>query len=615
MRNRSSVLKVLTAITAFCLVIMFHQSAYADTDGIIQVNVTYGQTEARSMLADINTFRTGDSAWTWNTDSTDKIWYSDLGELTYDYELEKVAMQRAAELALLYSHTRPDGTGFYTAYPAYYAFSYRAENIAIGYDCLDNAQDAFELWKEDYEVFDGQGHRRNMLHPELTSIGIGYAYFDDEYGRTHLWVQEFSNKIVDTEDPGANDFESVVDVDTTEKQGLYDNNSYTLANGGKIYKSGSFKYGITTDGDCVITGCTAKGKITIPDSIDGYTVSHLAKELFYDKENITSIYIPSTVKAPDEYDYVFSYCYDLTEITVDPSNPELISVDGVLYTKDMARLITYPCRRDGLVYHVPAGVVSIDCTSMASADYLRNLYLDNMDTTWSTYTFYGDDSLTVYYKKDGYAEDYAKYYTELFTEYDALDEQPSFKPLCNSHDWGTAYITDIKAGCGLKGAKSLHCTKCGAIKEDSVKYSSKKPHNYSPWYNVKKATETAAGKKTHVCLTCGRSETKTIAKLAPTLPAVKITAPKAYKKAATVKWKKLSKAKLKKIKKIEIQYSKDKTFKTGVKKKYVKANETSEKITKLTSQSTYYVRIRAYTKSGGKVHVSKWSATKSFAVK
>ena len=99
------------------------------------------------------------------------------------------------------------------------------------------------------------------------------------------------------------------------------------------------------------------------------------------------------------------------------------------------------------------------------------------------------------------------------------------------------------------------------------------------------------------------------------LPAVKISKPKAAKKSATIRWKKVSKKNLKKIKKIEIQYSMDKSFQTGVKKKYVKAKKTSQKITKLTSKKKYYVRIRAYTSSGGVIHVSKWSKTKTVKAK
>ena len=140
-------------------------------------------------------------------------------------------------------------------------------------------------------------------------------------------------------------------------------------------------------------------------------------------------------------------------------------------------------------------------------------------------------------------------------------------------------------------------------------------HESAEWKVTKAATEIAAGEKTRTCSECGFTETQAIAQLAPTLPSVKITKPKATKKSATVKWKKISKKNLKKIKKIEIQCSPDKTFKTGVITKYANAKKTSIKIKKLKAKKTYYVRLRAYTNSGGAVHVSKWSATKNVKVK
>ena len=140
-------------------------------------------------------------------------------------------------------------------------------------------------------------------------------------------------------------------------------------------------------------------------------------------------------------------------------------------------------------------------------------------------------------------------------------------------------------------------------------------HKYSKWATTKAATEIAAGKQERVCSVCGSKEIREIAQLSPTLKAVKISNPKAAKKSATIKWKKVSKANLKKIKKIEIQYSTDKNFRKNVISKKVSAKKTSYKLTKLKSKKKYYVRIRAYTKKKGVVHVSKWSAKKPFKTK
>lgn len=117
------------------------------------------------------------------------------------------------------------------------------------------------------------------------------------------------------------------------------------------------------------------------------------------------------------------------------------------------------------------------------------------------------------------------------------------------------------------------------------------------------------------CPVCGFTETATIAMLKPSLKTVKIVKPAAGKKSATVKWKKISKKDLKKIKQVQIQYSLDKNFKKGVKTKYASAKKTSLKITGLKKGKKYYIRIRAYTKSGKKAHISKWSAKKTVKAK
>ena len=83
--------------------------AFAD-NYTVEAEGTYGQTAARGMLAMINEFRTGSEAWYWNSSNTAKEQATNLKELTYDYHLEKLAMQRAAEIAFSYSHTRTTGS-------------------------------------------------------------------------------------------------------------------------------------------------------------------------------------------------------------------------------------------------------------------------------------------------------------------------------------------------------------------------------------------------------------------------------------------------------------------------------------------------------------------------
>lgn len=200
-RQICSVLMILMIIfTSLPLGVM---EAEAETPPV-KIKVTYGQTEARAMLADINAFRTSETdAWCWDmSDNTKQPCLTT--ELEYDYELERVAMQRAAEIALSYDHTRPNGKACFTAYPS--GYSGKGENIAAGYG---SAAEVFDGWKEENESYAGQGHRRNMLSAKFKAVGIGHVV----YQGCHYWVQEFGDRVKNGAASGANDDTQIVDVD------------------------------------------------------------------------------------------------------------------------------------------------------------------------------------------------------------------------------------------------------------------------------------------------------------------------------------------------------------------------------------------------------------------
>ena len=200
-RQICSVLMILMIIfTSLPLGVMEAEAATPP----VKIKVTYGQTEARAMLADINAFRTSETdAWCWDmSDSTKQPCLTT--ELEYDYELERVAMQRAAEIALSYDHTRPNGKACFTAYPSGYRGM--GENIAAGYG---SAAEVFDGWKEENESYAGQGHRRNMLSAKFKAVGIGHVV----YQGCHYWVQEFGDRVKNGAASGANDDTQIVDVD------------------------------------------------------------------------------------------------------------------------------------------------------------------------------------------------------------------------------------------------------------------------------------------------------------------------------------------------------------------------------------------------------------------
>ena len=153
----------------------------------VSISVQYGQTEARTILNMINEMRTSSTdAWYWKQDDTTKTYCTNLQPLQYDYDLEKTAMQRAAEIAIIYSHTRPNNKDTFSAfYENSVYYTYAGENIAAGYGSADSVNDG---WREDNELYAGQGHRRNMLNSKFNCVGIGHVY----YNGFHYWVENFA---------------------------------------------------------------------------------------------------------------------------------------------------------------------------------------------------------------------------------------------------------------------------------------------------------------------------------------------------------------------------------------------------------------------------------------
>ena len=195
----------------------------------VNISVEYGQTEARTILDMINEARTNSEyTWYWNMDDTTKTYCTDLKELKYDYDLERVAMKRAAEIALSYDHERPMGGYAWDTYKQEnISYRYAGENIAAGQTTASQVNFG---WREDDKTYAGQGHRRNMLSSDYNCVGIGHVY----YNRTHYWVEVFANRPeINTTEIPANDSIKTVSVSVDKKKikkvdVTFDQDSYSL---------------------------------------------------------------------------------------------------------------------------------------------------------------------------------------------------------------------------------------------------------------------------------------------------------------------------------------------------------------------------------------------------
>lgn len=160
----------------------------SSTKAQTETEISTEDPEIQQMAALTNEFRTGNEAFYLNSDNrTTTSHVGKLGTLRLDSDLCRAAAIRAKETATSFSHTRPDGRScFSVAEDLSISYSYIGENIAAG---NETAQGTFLQWKEDDKPYSGQGHRRNMLKPEFTRIGIARYYKPNDPDRyNYYWV-------------------------------------------------------------------------------------------------------------------------------------------------------------------------------------------------------------------------------------------------------------------------------------------------------------------------------------------------------------------------------------------------------------------------------------------
>ena len=94
-----------------------------------------------------------------------------LADLEYNEELQDAADLRAQESSILFSHSRPNNTNFDTVVDI--DFKCLGENLIKSDDINVNAEKLIEAW------MDSEGHRRNILTEEYTSMAVGVYKTDN----------------------------------------------------------------------------------------------------------------------------------------------------------------------------------------------------------------------------------------------------------------------------------------------------------------------------------------------------------------------------------------------------------------------------------------------------
>lgn len=110
-----------------------------------------------------------------------------LDELWYSARVHEVCEVRAEELSSYYSHNRPDGTKFNTAFKELgVSYSVCGENIAYGRNMFETPEEVFQAWMK------SDSHRENILYPDYECCAFGLSILKVGKDTYYYWTQEFA---------------------------------------------------------------------------------------------------------------------------------------------------------------------------------------------------------------------------------------------------------------------------------------------------------------------------------------------------------------------------------------------------------------------------------------
>ena len=83
---------------------------------------------------------------------------------------------------------------------------------------------------------------------------------------------------------------------------------------------------------------------------------------------------------------IFKRSLSLTSIIVDPENQYFKSIDGVLFTKDVTTLLSYPINNPRSTYTAPENTITLSMDSMVRIINLKNLIFNKALQTIKTWS-------------------------------------------------------------------------------------------------------------------------------------------------------------------------------------------------------------------------------------
>ena len=134
-----------------------------------------------------------------------------------------------------------------------------------------------------------------------------------------------------------------------------------------------YKYDVYKD-YVKITEYIGKDEVVIvPSELEEKEVKEIEEQAFKDKEgrNIKEVVLPNTITTMTQYS--FNKLTTLEKISFNGQNPNFVYEDGIIYSKDMKQIITYPSKLSKKEYKIPDTVTEISDSQFSNLTELEKI--------------------------------------------------------------------------------------------------------------------------------------------------------------------------------------------------------------------------------------------------
>ncbi|MBQ3364810.1 MAG: leucine-rich repeat protein [Muribaculaceae bacterium] len=152
--------------------------------------------------------------------------------------------------------------------------------------------------------------------------------------------------------------------------------------------------GVTEIKRNAFSSCNNLESVEFPNSLE-----RIEEYVFTYCYAITNFYFPKNVSYIDQY--AFYACPNISSFMCSGLNPNFKTVNGVLYSKDMTRLLLYPSGAPATTFDIPSTVTRIEAAAFSSNDILVQVNFPESVTWMGNGVFRDCDNLETVELSDG----------------------------------------------------------------------------------------------------------------------------------------------------------------------------------------------------------------------